>query len=245
MYESYSLGETPSVKAQTGWTGLRRQPAGSGDDASSEDHLELPPGSQTQAWVSASSEIFSAIIVKWNWPRKQTRSLSISPSSPGRACLGDGFFCSLCLFVCLFGLEPSDTQHGASRTAQEWRAWRCGWGEAIGGWGGWGCVTCRPPREVTRDLPRSYQAKLLGQYTQTLGSWRQRRIAVSDPAGFYLAHMLQGCKAPFNRDPHKDTVTQSTLWRGLLIFFSLMCQTLLQLLWTFRAAWMLIWEWAF
>lgn len=76
----------------------------------------MPPGSQTRVLVSVSWGTFYAIIVKWNWPRKQTRSLSISPSSPDRACLADGFFCcSLCLFVCLFGLEPSDTQHGASR----------------------------------------------------------------------------------------------------------------------------------
>lgn len=31
----------PPVKAQPGWTGLRPQPAASGDDASAGDHLEL------------------------------------------------------------------------------------------------------------------------------------------------------------------------------------------------------------
>lgn len=143
----------------------------------------MPPGSQTRVLVSVSWGTFYAIIVKWNWPRKQTRSLSISPSSPDRACLADGFFCcSLCLFVCLFGLEPSDTQHGVSRKsggteAAEVRMRR---GEARREEGR---VRMRgPPHEVTRDLPRSYQAKLLGKYTQTSGSGQQRRIAVSDPA---------------------------------------------------------------
>lgn len=43
-------------------------------------------------------------------------------------------------------------------------------------------MTHRPPLEVTRDLPRSYQAKLLNKYTQTPGSGQQRRIAASDPS---------------------------------------------------------------
>lgn len=43
-------------------------------------------------------------------------------------------------------------------------------------------MTRGPPLEVTRDLPRSYQAKLLNKYTQTPGSGQQRQIAVSDPS---------------------------------------------------------------
>lgn len=89
---------------------------------------------------------------------------------------------SVVLFVCLFGLEPMDTQHGVreekrrngGRTGKERRGGDEG--------GGRGCVTHRPPLEVTRDLPRSYRAKLLNKYTQTPGSGQQRRIAVSDPS---------------------------------------------------------------
>lgn len=75
---------------------------GSEDDVSVRRTTLIPPphGSQTEVWVSLSWEAFSAITLKWNWPGKQTRSLSISPSSPDQACLGDGFFCcSVCLLV--------------------------------------------------------------------------------------------------------------------------------------------------
>ena len=54
-------------------------------------------------------------------------------------------------------------------------------GERRGG-GGLGCMRYIPPPEVTRDLPRSYQAKLLNKYTQTSGSGQQRQNAVSDPS---------------------------------------------------------------
>lgn len=47
----------------------------------------------------------------------------------------------------------------------------------------------RPPLEVTRDLPRSYQAKLLNKYTQTPGSGQQRQIAVSDPSTDVISDM--------------------------------------------------------
>lgn len=60
----------------------------------------IPLGSQTDVWVAVSWESFSAITVKWNWARKQTRSLPISPPSPDQHCLDDGFFCcSVCLLV--------------------------------------------------------------------------------------------------------------------------------------------------
>lgn len=76
------------------------------------------PGSQTEVWVSVSWEAFSAVAVKWNWPGKQTRSLSIS-----RPSLSGWWVFPVVLFVCLFGLEPMDTQHGAQRgEAEEWRA---------------------------------------------------------------------------------------------------------------------------
>lgn len=60
----------------------------------------IPPGSQTDVWVAVSWESFSAITEKWNWARKQTRSLPISPPSPDQHCLDDGFLCcSVCLLV--------------------------------------------------------------------------------------------------------------------------------------------------
>lgn len=66
-------------------------------------------------------------------------------------------------------------------------------------------MTCRPPREVTRDLPRSYQAKLLDKYTQTLGSWQQRRIAVSDPAaeGFIWHTCCRAARPHSTKTPAK------------------------------------------
>lgn len=128
----------------------------------------IPLGSQTDVWVAVSWEAFSAITVKWNWATKQTRSLPISPPSPDQHCLDDGFFCcSVCLLVW-------SGAHGypAWRREEKRRNEGCG-GEVVvvagsEGWGGGqGCVTHRPPLEVTRDLPGSYQTKLLNKYTQT------------------------------------------------------------------------------
>lgn len=143
----------------------------------------MPPGSQTGVWVSVSWETFSAIIVKWNWPRKQTRSLSISPSSPDRACLADGFLL-FSLFVCLLVWSGTLGYPAWCVEEQQWDGGRGGMDEVrpVGGRGGGGCATRRPPREVTRDLPRSYRPKLLDKYTQAPGSGQQRGMAVSDPA---------------------------------------------------------------
>lgn len=232
MYESYSLGDFPARCRKLPW--LQLQPAGSGDDASAEDHLELPPGSQTQAWVSVSLETFSAIIVKWNWPRKQTRSLSISTSSPGRACLGDGFFCcSLCLFVCLFGLEPSDTQHGASRnsTGMEGMEVRMRWGY----WGGWGGLRMCDMQTSPRGDERPAE-KLPGKAARQIHTdprimaTKTDRCLWSCSRGFYLAHMLPGCKTPLKTLQRCSYTSHSAERTSHL--FPLMCRTLLQLLLT-------------
>lgn len=61
----------------------------------------IPPGSQIEVWVAVSWEGLSAIIVKWNWPRKQTRSLPIYPSSPDQPLSGWWVFLLFCLFACL------------------------------------------------------------------------------------------------------------------------------------------------
>lgn len=136
------------------------------------------PGSQTEVWVSVSWEAFSAIAVKWNWPGKQTRSLSISRPSMS----GWWVFLLFCLFACLVWNPwiPS-MEHSEEKRRNEGRRGeeRWGRGECVGGGR---CVTRRPPLEVTRDLPWSYRAKLLNKYTQTPGSGQQRRIAVSDPS---------------------------------------------------------------
>lgn len=92
---------------------------------------------------------------------------------------------SVVLFVCLFGLEPMDTQHGGERRSERMKdvkpRWWCPVAGGAGG-RGVGCMTHRPPLEVTRDLPRSYQAKLLNKYTQAPRSGQQREITVSDPS---------------------------------------------------------------
>lgn len=84
--------------------------------------LDLP-GSQTEVWAVVSWEAFSFIAVKWNWRRKQTRSLLISPQAQTNLVWVMGF--SVVLFVCLFGLEPMDTQHAVKgkecRTCRTWR----------------------------------------------------------------------------------------------------------------------------
>lgn len=126
---------------------------------------------------------------QWNGTGPESKQ-DLSPSLPQAqtelVCVM-GF--SVVLFVCLFGLEPMDTQHGVeSRGGKKWRnegrkgevGMRCVGGWLLAGW--WGCVTRRPPLEVTSDLPRSYQVKLLNKYTQTSGSGQQRRIAASDPS---------------------------------------------------------------
>lgn len=128
-------------------------------------------------------EAFSAITVKWNWPRKQIRSLPISPQAQTNLVRVMGF--SVVLFVCLFGLEPMDTQYGVERRSRRHR------GEELEGRRG-RCVTHRPPLEVMRDLPRSYQAKPVDKYTQTPGSGQQRQITVSDPSADVIseAHLI-------------------------------------------------------
>lgn len=73
----------------------------------------LPLEVKQEVRVSVSWEASSAIALKWNWPGKQTRSLSISPSSAGAELVCVMGF-SVVLFVCLFGLEPADTQHGVA-----------------------------------------------------------------------------------------------------------------------------------
>lgn len=127
---------------------------------------------------------------QWNGTGPESKQ-DLSPSLPQAqtelVCVM-GF--SVVLFVCLFGLEPMDTQHGVESRGggkmEEWRTQRrggdevCVGGVLLAGW--WGCVTHRPPLEVTSDLPRSYRVKLLNKYTQTSGSGQQRRIAASDPS---------------------------------------------------------------
>lgn len=126
---------------------------------------------------------------RWNGTGPESKQ-DLSPSLPQAqtelVCVM-GF--SVVLFVCLFGLEPMDTQHGVEsregEKMEEWRTQRRG-GDEVWGWGvlasWWGRVTHRPPLEVTSDLPRSYRVKLLNKYTQTSGSGQQRRIAASDPS---------------------------------------------------------------
>lgn len=58
-------------------------------------------------------------------------------------------------------------------------------------------VTHRPPLEVTRDLPRSYQAKLLNKYTQTPGSGQQRQITVSDPSADVISDTRMIARSQF------------------------------------------------
>lgn len=91
----------------------------------------IPLGSQTDVWVAVSWEAFCAITVKWNWARKQTRSLPISPPSPDQHCLDDGFFCcSVCLLVW-------SGAHGYPAWSREekWMNGGCG-GEVVASTGG-------------------------------------------------------------------------------------------------------------
>ena len=130
----------------------------------SEDHLDFlpPPNPSTHppthplevkhhsGWVGVwpmSWEASCAIRVKWKWSTQTNKICPPLCPCPDRTLCRRwrGFlpvvpFVDFCLFVCLFGLAPMDTQHGGREDEREREhAWHTG-----------------PPLEVTRDLPRDY-----------------------------------------------------------------------------------------
>lgn len=108
------------------------------------------PGSQTEVWVSVSWEAFSAIAVKWNWPGKQTRSLSISRPSMS----GWWVFLLFCLFACLVWNPwiPS-MEHSEEKRRNEGRRGeeRWGRGECVGGGDVWHADLPLRWRETCRE----------------------------------------------------------------------------------------------
>lgn len=195
-----------------------------------EDHLDSPPGSQTRSeglGVLGGLRRHHSEMELARKANKISLHLSLKPAAELVCVMGF----SVVLFVCLFGLEPADTQHGVVEGGGGWRV--------RGGGGGvkgakerrlrglrvepTGCLMRTPggpPLEPTSDLPRSYGLKLLHKYTQTSGSGQQRPSAASDPsADFFLLLFFFSVTTPRPGHIQGDDATNRISIKIVVVFF--------------------------
>lgn len=90
-----------------------------GHTTTQEDHLDSPPGSQTR---SEGLRVLGGLLrhhTEMELARKANKiSLHLSLKPRAELVCVMGF--SVVLFVCLFGLEPADTQHGVAGGGWRW-----------------------------------------------------------------------------------------------------------------------------